>query len=339
MKIKVNNLIRLNWTRKHPNGIEHIDRQPRLNAVYNSFARKLQDECKYPFQFINSFVHPDLWRKLKLSLLLSLASVPRSCDAVDVCGTDQPIHVLIVIDSHNPLVDRLISLIGSLKRFSRWTKSPNGRLMPLMTTNIQCAHPYIQGNFSKGGIFYVSTDAMKSADMDDLEQHLSQQQRYCIQKDEITLSVSTECAVWMIASTDSLVAFKTSKNSTPVSCMDHVQSGVQPSFSKLIQHMDIVINLGSSTNVAVDQSLSSAVLSAELNPQTHQSEMTQQLAQWIEVTSAIHVKMLPNCQKFISAYVTLSRKLFPDIGMSVVCAVEASGLNDALQSCKLFLLD
>ncbi|KAK6094300.1 hypothetical protein MT418_005370 [Batrachochytrium dendrobatidis] len=291
---------------------------------------------------LDSFVHPDLWRKLKLSLLLSLASVPRSCDAVDVCGTDQPIHVLIVIDSHNPLVDRLISLIGSLKRFSRWTKSPNGRLMPLMTTNIQCAHPYIQAgaiSFSKGGIFYVSTDAMKSADMDDLEQHLSQQQRYCIQKDEITLSVSTECAVWMIASTDSLVAFKTSKNSTPVSCMDHVQSGVQPSFSKLIQHMDIVINLGSSTNVAVDQSLSSAVLSAELNPQTHQSEMTQQLAQWIEVTSAIHVKMLPNCQKFISAYVTLSRKLFPDIGMSVVCAVEASGLNDALQSCKLFLLD
>ncbi|EGF81209.1 hypothetical protein BATDEDRAFT_87847 [Batrachochytrium dendrobatidis JAM81] len=43
-------------TRKHPNGIEHIDRQPRLNAVYNSFARKLQDECKYPFQFISALV-------------------------------------------------------------------------------------------------------------------------------------------------------------------------------------------------------------------------------------------------------------------------------------------
>lgn len=69
----------------------------------------------YSLIYIASITPPSVWRRLKLSLLLSLVSV---CE--DDPDQSFPLHILIAADLNEPVLIKLLEACAGLKRNSKW---------------------------------------------------------------------------------------------------------------------------------------------------------------------------------------------------------------------------
>lgn len=91
------------------------------NSIRNGILGQIFGEHSAPIQMSNAVV--DLlgapliptfaWRKLKLSMLLSLVSISEK----GLTNAESYINVFIATDSHNPLLSRFVRSVQRLKRF------------------------------------------------------------------------------------------------------------------------------------------------------------------------------------------------------------------------------
>ncbi|KAH9275475.1 hypothetical protein BASA83_002249 [Batrachochytrium salamandrivorans] len=286
-------------------------------------ATTIKMEIKVGEQFntskVDPLLHSDIWRKLKLSLLLSLVSSNSENDHVESVLDNKPLHILIVTDGNSPLIDRVLRHIGSLKRNSE----PKMKLPLQLSTGSQ--FPYIQAgssSCSKNDVLYVNMENILQSEILDLENYISQPRLVSIIKDGRSVSALSKSAVWVVASTYLPTIFQQTKPPHSSSAMANIQKVAKSGFVNIIRQMDIVINLKSSCNAFVEKLLIERLLEIELGSVHSSTHFSKSVSEMLDQASSIKVELSLDCQKFISKYVTVSRKMFPDESISVVCAVK-----------------
>ncbi|KAH6581985.1 hypothetical protein BASA61_008732 [Batrachochytrium salamandrivorans] len=286
-------------------------------------ATTIKMEIKAGEQFntskVDPLLHSDIWRKLKLSLLLSLVSSNSENDHVESVLDNKPLHILIVTDGNSPLIDRVLRHIGSLKRNSE----PKMKLPLQLSTGSQ--FPYIQAgssSCSKNDVLYVNMENILQSEILDLENYISQPRLVSIIKDGRSVSALSKSAVWVVASTYLPTIFQQTKPPHSSSAMTNIQKVAKSGFVNIIRQMDIVINLKSSCNAFVEKLLIERLLEIELGSVHSSTHFSKSVSEMLDQASSIKVELSLDCQKFISKYVTVSRKMFPDESISVVCAVK-----------------
>ncbi|KAH6576075.1 hypothetical protein BASA62_001621 [Batrachochytrium salamandrivorans] len=322
-------------------------------------ATTIKMEIKVGEQFntskVDPLLHSDIWRKLKLSLLLSLVSSNSENDHVESVLDNKPLHILIVTDGNSPLIDRVLRHIGSLKRNSE----PKMKLPLQLSTGSQ--FPYIQAgssSCSKNDVLYVNMENILQSEILDLENYISQPRLVSIIKDGRSVSAlvkvcrvggckhisthhfpanqtttlqlgygkypSTNChckfsigslCIYQYSFLSSMLMIDTDN-------MYILQKVAKSGFVNIIRQMDIVINLKSSCNAFVEKLLIERLLEIELGSVHSSTHFSKSVSEMLDQASSIKVELSLDCQKFISKYVTVSRKMFPDESISVVCAVK-----------------
>ncbi|KAJ3410764.1 Minichromosome maintenance domain-containing protein 2 [Chytridiales sp. JEL 0842] len=273
-----------------------------------------------------------MWRKLKLSLLLSLVSTPTSIDETHPTETLEEstkrtaIHLLLISDDITPMMRRLIRHASSFRKSSEWHGTT-----PLVSV-IENAKGVGQSTFpgamydsaitsAKDGILLVHIETLNKKNGIALRDVMDMTKKTMIQNGAQKLDYNSNLIVWGF---DAIIPTLFAKNKAKRASKSGIfeeSSAVMQSCSeagRMTQSkFDIILNMQSSKDPTFEKSLSEHVLSQLNNPDKGNKpvlEITEiDFIRFIHAAANIEVTHTEECLTFLQAYFSSLRKLYGNV--------------------------
>ncbi|KAI8836309.1 hypothetical protein BJ741DRAFT_606339 [Chytriomyces cf. hyalinus JEL632] len=266
-----------------------------------AFSQRLVDS------FCADYSPIHMWRKLRLSLLLSLASTaPSGPEITSATSNDQvesvrrSIHVLIASDDVTPMQKRLLRHAGGFKKLSEWNSMNGPPFFTPVKEEILKESPV---TLAKDGVFLIDLDGVTKHDMKRLLEVVENPViETSFEEFPEPLRFNSNMILWATCTLD-MKSSGSKSNADP--------NVLKPIAMPLLPKFDVCINLKSSSKETHEQSLAEHLLldsmginSTFMKPAISNSDF----AQFLQVVSLIRVDISSDCSGFLQAYFTLIRK-------------------------------
>ncbi|KAJ3022572.1 UNVERIFIED_CONTAM: Minichromosome maintenance domain-containing protein 2 [Siphonaria sp. JEL0065] len=304
-----------------------------------TFTQRLIDSfCAY-------HVPLKMWRKLRLSLLLSLVSTPpsterRNQDELNVIR--QAINVLVVTDDFTPMQQRLVSYAASFKRFAQWSIESSNTMNVVNAVGKDGGLERSTVSDAKDGVLFVNMDRVGKTDVKCIVEIVEKPVLETVVPGfSVPLLFHSNLRLWGACTAVQVVKGKVKTQSNVGGCGGDSRDLVaiplteitKPIIQPLISKFDICINLKSSSQRRYQEALAKHVLSSSIAPSDPLLDGTdnkdwkndslppfvshEDFARFIHTVSEIQVNIPTDCSDFLKKYFVLIRKTFGNVTSSV----------------------
>ncbi|KAJ3293565.1 Minichromosome maintenance domain-containing protein 2 [Rhizoclosmatium sp. JEL0117] len=295
------------------------------NSIVALFEENLSS-FTFTQRLVDSFcarqVPVKMWRKLRLSLLLSLVSTPSSIETHTGCTDSSEavrasINVLLVTDDFTPMHKRVLNEAGSFRRFSEWGSGRKGGLLG----NDEGSLNRSVLTDAKDGILFCNLDCATKSDIKSLCEVVDNPVIATrIPKFQDPLLFHSNVILWSSARLMTNVKVKVKQEDSGEA--GTLSANLSPILTPIVSKFDICINLKSSSQPHHQEALASHLLFSAVPSGVFDNEDIKDWApfishddfsRFIHTVSSIHVTIPHNCSDFLKAYFTLIRKTFGNL--------------------------
>ncbi|KAI8914859.1 MCM2/3/5 family-domain-containing protein [Powellomyces hirtus] len=341
MLVKVNNAHVLNWVPSLSDSRSYKD-QVNLKENHLRTARKpdlfglggdvlpdpilaLQHETLSPYAFtqklVDSFcdqvVPRAFWRKAKLSMLLSLVSMPTALKPkVKAATPRQGIHILLHSDSRIPALERLVSSAVTLRRSCKWTFGSGTKHSKLNSSWAACSDGKSTASAkANSGIMMAELDKFSKGMAEELDDELAKLQEPAVgtvRKENLRVNSFCLWASAAVLNKKNGRSYQQGQTKQPM-----LQHQLPQPLGPLLSKFDIMLNLRNSSDGQFDELLARHILAHPVNePCDIRNEFHLTLddfAQFLHVAANIEVKLSEDCQLLLRSYFSALRTLVGNI--------------------------